>query len=110
MNKFYLTNKAVEDLADIWNYTLEKWSERQADKYYDLLIMTCTTLADDHKLGKQYDILSEGILGYKIRKHIIFFQIISKREIEIVRILHGMMDLKSNAPSIPQGGSFKRTK
>ena len=95
MVKYYFTNKAVEDLADIWNYTLENWSERQADKYYDLLIMTCTTLANDPKMGKQYDILSEGILGYKIRKHIIFFQIISKREIEIVRILHGMMDLKS---------------
>jgi toxin ParE1/3/4 len=95
MTKFYLTNKAVEDLADIWNYTLENWSERQADKYYDLLIMTCSTLANDPKMGKQYDILSEEILGYKIRKHIIFFQIISKREIEIVRILHGMMDLKS---------------
>jgi toxin ParE1/3/4 len=40
MTKFYLTNKAVEDLTDIWNYTLENWSERQADKYYDLLIMT----------------------------------------------------------------------
>jgi toxin ParE1/3/4 len=95
MTKFYLTNKAVEDLTDIWNYTLENWSERQADKYYDLLIMTCSTLANDHKMGKQYDILSEGILGYKIRKHIVFYQIISKREIEIVRILHGMMDLKS---------------
>jgi toxin ParE1/3/4 len=95
MTKFYLTNKAVEDLADIWNYTLENWSERQADKYYNLLIMTCSTLANDHKLGKQHDILSEGILGYKIRKHIIFYQIVSKREIEIVRILHGMMDLKS---------------
>jgi toxin ParE1/3/4 len=95
MNRYYFTNKAVEDLASIWNYTLENWSERQADKYYDLLIMTCSTLANDPKMGKQYDILSEEILGYKIRKHIIFFQIISKREIEIVRILHGMMDLKS---------------
>ncbi len=95
MANYYFTNKAVEDLAEIWNYTLENWSERQADKYYDLLIMTCSTLANDPKMGKQYDILSEGIIGYKISKHIIFYQIISKREIEIVRILHRMMDLKS---------------
>ncbi len=95
MAKFYFTNKAVEDLADIWDYTFENWSERQADKYYELIIMTCATLANDPRLGKQYDILSEGILGYKIKKHIIFYEIVAKREIEIIRILHGMMDLKS---------------
>ena len=95
MAKYYFTNRAVEDLADIWNYTLENWSERQADKYYELLIMTCATLANDSRLGKQYDILSAGILGYKIKKHVIFYEIVAKREIEIIRILHGMMDLKS---------------
>lgn len=30
MAKFYLTNKAVEDLGEIWNYTIETWSENQA--------------------------------------------------------------------------------
>ncbi len=95
MAKYYFTNKAVEDLADIWDYTFENWSERQADKYYELLIMTCATLANDSRLGKQYDILSAGILGYKIKKHVIFYEIVAKREIEIIRILHGMMDLKS---------------
>ena len=95
MAKYYFTNKAVEDLADIWDYTFENWSERQADKYYELLIMTCATLANDPRLGKQYDILSAGILGYKIKKHVIFYEIVAKREIEIIRILHGMMDLKS---------------
>lgn len=27
MPKFNLTNKAVEDLSKIWNYTVETWSE-----------------------------------------------------------------------------------
>lgn len=94
MAKFYFSNKAVEDLADIWNYTLENWSERQADRYYEMLIDACVTLAKDPQLGKQYDILSEGILGYKIKRHIIFYEMVSKREIEIIRILHVMMDLK----------------
>ena len=34
MAKHKLTNKAVEDLTEIWNYTYDKWSEYQADKYY----------------------------------------------------------------------------
>lgn len=33
MPKYILTNKAVEDLSTIWNYTFEVWSETQADKY-----------------------------------------------------------------------------
>lgn len=38
MVKFYLTNKAVEDLGDIWNYRVKTWSENQAEIYYSLLI------------------------------------------------------------------------
>ena len=29
MAKFYLTNKAVVDLEEIWKYTVETWSENQ---------------------------------------------------------------------------------
>ena len=35
MAKYYFTNKAVEDLSDIWEYTAEAWSQKQADKYYE---------------------------------------------------------------------------
>lgn len=31
MGKYKLTNKAVNDLTEIWNYTCYKWSENQAD-------------------------------------------------------------------------------
>lgn len=41
MAKFLLTNKAVEDLDKIWNYTVDKLSEEQADKYYQMLIDSC---------------------------------------------------------------------
>lgn len=30
MAKYELTNKAIEDLTVIWEYTIEKWSEQQA--------------------------------------------------------------------------------
>jgi len=45
--------------------------------------------------GKQYDILTKGILGYKSGEHIIFYRMVSTNEIEIARILHGMMNLKN---------------
>lgn len=95
MAKYYFTNKAVEDLTEIWNYTLETWSEKQADKYYNLLLFSCNELAKNPNLGKNYEIITKGVLGYKAGEHIIFYSVISKNEIEVARILHGMMDLKS---------------
>ena len=31
MAKYHLTNKALEDLTNIWEYRVDTWSERQAD-------------------------------------------------------------------------------
>ncbi len=95
MANFYLKLKASEDLAEIWNYTYDEWSEKQADKYFQLLLDACQELANDPTRGKKYDILIDNIWGYKVGEHIIFYQKISTKEVEVVRILHGMMDLKN---------------
>jgi toxin ParE1/3/4 len=95
MVKFSFTNRALDDLIEIWEYTVENWSENQAEKYYNLIIASCLDLANNPKLGKSYNIVSQNLLGYKCGEHIIFFQEIVKNEIEIARVLHGMMDLKS---------------
>lgn len=71
MAKYRLTNKAVKDLSDIWNYTVEKWSENQADKYYDKLLEHCQNAADKPELGKTYDQVTINLLGIKVNKHII---------------------------------------
>ncbi len=95
MAEFFLTNKAVEDLADIWDYTVETWSENQAERYYLLLMDFCQELAKKPTRGKSYEIVDKNIFGYKAGQHIIFYRIVSASEIEVARILHGMMDLKS---------------
>lgn len=95
MAKYYFTNRALEDLTEIWDYTVEEWSENQAEKYYNLIMPTCMDLASNPQLGKPYDILSLNALGYKCGEHIIFYREILKNEIEIERVLHGMMDLKN---------------
>ena len=95
MAKFKLTNKAVEDLAAIWEYTFDTWSERQANKYYQLLISSCEELAASPKLGKHYDEIAPGILGFLAYRHIIIFRKINDKEIEVIRVLHSQMDLKN---------------
>ena len=55
MAKYKLTNKAVDDLSGIWDYTFNNWSEKQADKYYQMLLDNCQYIADDPNIGKNYD-------------------------------------------------------
>lgn len=95
MAKFFLTNKAVEDLSKIWDYTYEIWSENQADKYYLELLQDCQELADNYNLGKNYDEINSEVYGYKSGQHLIFYRIKNDSEIEIVRFLHSRMDLKN---------------
>lgn len=95
MAKYYLTNKAVEDLSEIWNYTFEQWSEQQADKYYQMLIDNCKEIADNPDLGKSYDGITPSLLGLKTNRHIIFYRKIAIDKVEITRILHEIMDLKN---------------
>lgn len=95
MSKFLLTRKAVHDLEEIWDYTVKKWSENQAEIYYLLLIDSCNEIAKNPLMGKLYDVVEENVLGCKTGEHIIFYRKISEDEVEIIRILHGMMDLKN---------------
>lgn len=96
MAEFTLTNRTVEDLSEIWNYTVDKWSEIQADKYYTInLLNYCRDLAEHPGSGKNYEIVTAGLLGFNVNRHIIFYRIVSSNEIEVVRILHEMMDLRN---------------
>ncbi len=95
MSKYKLTNKAVEDLTNIWDYTFDKWSEKQADKYYKILLENFQNIADDPKIGKHYDGVKDELLGFKVNRHIIFYRQLDDQPIEITRILHGGMDLKN---------------
>lgn len=95
MAKYKLTNKAVEDLSIIWDYTYEVWSENQADKYYVELLEDCQVLSESQNLGKNYEEINSNILGFKSGQHIIFYRILNENEIEITRFLHSRMDLKN---------------
>jgi len=94
MAKYQFTNKAIADLEEIWSYTVETWSERQADLYYEMLISFCQHITDNPAFGRSYEEIAKGLYGITASKHIIFYRVIAEGEIEVVRILHGKMDLK----------------
>lgn len=95
MSDYKLTNKAVEDLSGIWNYTFDIWSENQADKYYQNLLNDFAEIAENPEIGKNYDDIAHQLFGLKSGRHIIFYRILTKDLVEITRILHEQMDLKN---------------
>ncbi len=82
-------------MTNIWDYTFDKWTEKQADKYYEMLLENCQIIADDPKIGKKYEGIKKELLGLKVNRHIIFYRQPDNKQIEITRILHGRMDLEN---------------
>ena len=95
MAKVILRQLAIDDLNDIWFYTFQEWSEIQADKYYTILKLACKSIGENPEIGKEYNGIKKNLFGLKSQKHIIFYQFVSNDEIEVIRILHGRMDLKN---------------
>ncbi|MCF8360523.1 MAG: type II toxin-antitoxin system RelE/ParE family toxin [Prolixibacteraceae bacterium] len=95
MADYKLTNKAVEDLSGIWEYTFDKWSELQANRYYEMLLKSFQDIADNPDLGKNYAGIILDLFGLKANRHIIFYRKSLNKPIEITRILHERMDLKN---------------
>ena len=95
MANYFLSKKAVEDLSNIWNYTFDTWSEKQADKYYALLLEAIAELAAAKSYGKPYPEIGEEIYGARVLQHIIFYRNAKGNSLEVIRILHTRMDLKS---------------
>ena len=94
MAKIVWRQKAIDDLSEIWEYTIQEWSVTQADKYFEIIKLACNEIAGKPGTGKVYTEISNNLLGLRCGKHIIFYHIISEDEIELIRILHENMDLK----------------
>lgn len=96
MAKFQLSNKAVEDLDSIWLYTFETWSEQQADVYYNDLIAACQDICSSSiNTDREYIEIQKGLFCRRCHKHLIFYKYSSENTINIIRILHEMMDIEA---------------
>ena len=92
------TNAAAADLQTIRNYTLENWGEEQEAVYLNALWSKFELILSDpqrfrfrHDLFPDCQIASQG-------RHVILFRI-RDEALQIVRILHGAMDLPRHIPT-----------
>ena len=95
MLKLFLKPQAINDLEDIFEYTLKNWSITQAEKYQDLLFESINTVLKSPKIGSKYFFKKGKYRKLNSNKHIIFYRIEDNRCI-VVRILHEKMDLDTH--------------
>jgi toxin ParE1/3/4 len=95
MRNYRISEKAVEDLENIWLYTLNKWSKEQADRYYRLIINEIEFIAENFMSGKSAENIRKGYRSSVVKSHLIFYKKASNGVVEIIRILHQRMDVKN---------------
>ena len=91
MPKYKIREKAIEDLESIWLYTLDNWSEKQANNYYNLIIHEIELIAGNKSIGISIQNIRNGYYFSRVKSHVIFYVITDK--LEVVRILNQKMDI-----------------
>ena len=92
MGEYRLSPLAEQDLEDIWLYTVERWSEAQADSYYVDILDAMKKLSMGERRGRPAT-TREGYLKYAVGQHFVFFRQ-SDNRIDVIRILHQSMDIE----------------
>ncbi len=92
--KYRLSNKAEQDLENIWLYTFENWSLEQADRYTNNILDEIEYISYNPLPGKDYSHIRKGYKCVKVKSHIIFYRLREQEGIiEIIRVLHQRMDM-----------------
>jgi toxin ParE1/3/4 len=93
-SKYRISKQAIDDLNNIWIYTFHKWSKKEADRYYELIIGEIEFISDNFLTGKSAEQTRKNYRVTKIKSHLIFYRKVENDLVEIVRILHQRMDIK----------------
>ena len=100
MPSFTLTNMAKADLKEIANFTQNRWRREQRDLYLQMLDVSFQQLAANPLKGKDCSEIRIGYRKLNAGSHVIFYRQTLADTIEIVRVLHGYMDIETRL-SVP---------
>ena len=95
MSEYFINEKALEDINNIWIYTAENWSVEQADRYYNLIYDEIEYIVRNFEMARDFGKIRKSYKYSKVKSHLIFFKKDITNEIEIVRVLHERMDIEN---------------
>lgn len=88
---YKLSNRAADDFAGIYEYTLINFGVRQADAYTTDLEAALHLLASTPMMGRECPEIADTVRRHDHNRHVIFYR---QREADIfvIRILHQRME------------------
>ncbi len=95
MSKYIISEKALEDINNIWIDTAENWSVEQADRYYNLIIDEIEYTVSHFDAARDCEKIRKSYRCSKVKSHLIFFKKEKTNKIEVVRVLHERMDIEN---------------
>jgi len=95
MPTFTLTNRAMADIIEIGRYTQKHWGLEQRNKYLTMLDGCFQQLAADPLRGKDCSEIRHGYRKMNAGSHVVFYHQKHRDAVEIVRVLHGRMDIET---------------
>ncbi len=93
--RYFISEKANQDIEKIWLYTFENWSLEQADRYYNLILDEIEFISENFESGKSVDYIKNGYRASIVKSHIIFYKKSKRNIVEIIRVLHQKMDIEN---------------
>lgn len=99
------TKLADSDLFNIYLYTYQTWGAAQAKTYTDALKAAITRIAEQPEQPETKDRSNvyPGCRSYLMKRHLIFYRVVGEY-LEIMRILHGSMDITSRLAEVDEKG------
>lgn len=96
MAKFIVSKRAFDDLLQIGRYTQKEWGKSQRNAYLKQLDKSFQALATTPLIGASCEEIRQGYRKYAVGKHLVFYRQAANATIEIVRVLHGSMDVEQH--------------
>jgi toxin ParE1/3/4 len=87
--------RAARDLKDIWAYTAQQWGAVQADQYLHDIDREIQGLLKFPEMGVPCDSVRTNYRALHVKSHLVFYLHKGQR-LEIVRVLHESMNVKSH--------------
>jgi toxin ParE1/3/4 len=94
--RYVLSPAAQADLKQIWDYTCERWSDDQAEKYVREIQRAIELVADNPLIGRPCEEVRAGYRRHSVGSHTLYYRLAASDLIDVVRVLHKHMDVEQH--------------
>lgn len=99
MSRLYLTERALDDLAEIERYSIATWDEQVAARYMEELDAALGRLASDFSLLRGRPDFEGRLRFYPAGKHVLISDILGESAY-VLAVWHGSMDFIDRLPDL----------